>query len=133
MVDVTDLPIKETSGISIISGVDIVSVFFPELKFAIINERELSKRRQSPRKVKQKPNTPSSAFMDLKEGAFVVHEHHGIAIFRGIVKRSLGDVERDYLLLEYRKGDKLYVPLDQVYQISQYNSGGAPSLSRMGV
>lgn len=132
VVDVTDLPIKETSGISIISGVDIVSVIFPELKFAIINERELSKRRQSPRKVKQKPNTPSSAFMDLKEGAFVVHEHHGIAIFRGIVKRSLGDVERDYLLLEYRKGDKLYVPTDQVYQISQYNSGGAPSLSRMG-
>ena len=70
--------------------------------------------------------------MDLREGAFVVHEHHGIAIFRGIVKRSLGDVERDYLLLEYRKGDKLYVPTDQVYQISQYNSGGAPSLPHGG-
>ena len=128
----SDSPIDETSGISLISGVDISSVIFPELKFAIINERELSRRRQSPRKVKRKSDTPVSAFMDLKEGAFVVHEHHGIAIFRGIVKRSLADVERDYLLLEYRKGDKLYVPTDQVYQISQYNSGGAPSLSRMG-
>ena len=48
VIDVTDLPIKETSGISIISGVDIASVIFPELKFAIINERELSKRRQNP-------------------------------------------------------------------------------------
>ena len=128
----SDSPIEETSGISLISGVDISSVIFPELKFAIINERELSRRRKSPRKVKRKSDAPGSTFMDLKEGAFVVHEHHGIAIFRGIVKRSLADVERDYLLLEYRKGDKLYVPTDQVYQISQYNSGGAPSLSRMG-
>lgn len=128
----TDSPIKETSEISITSGVDIDSVIFPELKFAIINERELSKRRQRPHKIKRKSDPSGSAFMDLKEGAFVVHEHHGIAIFRGIVKRSLADVERDYLLLEYRKGDKLYVPTDQVYQISQYSSGGAPSLSRMG-
>jgi len=128
----SDSPIEETPGISLISGVDITSVIFPELKFAIINERELSRRRQNPRKVGRKSAASGSAFMDLKEGAFVVHEHHGIAIFRGIVKRSLADVERDYLLLEYRKGDKLYVPTDQVYQISQYNSGGAPSLSRMG-
>ena len=81
MIDVTDLPIKETSGISIISGVDIVSVIFPELKFAIINERELSKEDRI-RVKSNEPNTPSSAFMDLREGAFVVHEHHGIAIFR---------------------------------------------------
>jgi len=128
----TNSAIKETSGISIIAGIDIPSVIFPELKFAVINERELSRRRQSPRKVNPKSDSTASAFMDLKEGAFVVHEHHGIAIFRGIVKRSLADIERDYLLLEYRKGDKLYVPTDQVYQISQYNSGGAPSLSRMG-
>ena len=132
VIHTTDSPIKESSEISITSDVDIDSVIFPELKFAIINERELSRRRQSPRKVKRKFDSSGTTFMDLKEGAFVVHEHHGIAIFRGIVKRSLADVERDYLLLEYRKGDKLYVPTDQLYQISQYTSGGAPSLSRMG-
>ena len=128
----SDSPIIRTSGIAITTGDNISSVVFPEYKFAIVNERELSRKRQSSNKIKRKTQPGNGAFMDLKAGTFVVHEHHGIAVFRGIVKRSLGHVERDYLLLEYRKGDKLYVPTDQVHQISQYNSGGAPSLSRMG-
>lgn len=125
-------PIVGTPGIVITTGGNISSVVFPECKFAIVNERELSRKRQSSNKIKRKTESSNSAFMDLRAGTFVVHELHGIAVFRGIVKRSLGHVERDYLLLEYRKGDKLYVPTDQVHQVSQYNSGGAPSLSRMG-
>ena len=129
MVDVTDT-IKETSGISIISGVDIVSVIFPELKFAIINERELSK--------KDRVHVKSNEAQHTKQ-CFHGPERRGICssrtsrdyIFVRIVKRSLGDVERDYLYLSMK--NKLYVPTDQVYQISQYNSGGDPLQAAWGV
>ena len=51
-------------------------------------------------------------FDDMKTGDYVVHFQHGVGRFGGMVRRSIGDVERDYLLLEYRDGDKLYVPSD---------------------
>ncbi len=49
-----------------------------------------------------------------------------------MVNRSLGGVERDYLLLEYKAGDKLYVPTDQVGTVRRYTGGDTPALSRMG-
>ena len=131
-VHIGDSPIPPKRGLTVTSDFDMPSIVFPQLKFAVINERELFRRRLSPRKSKSRQASTTTTFADFKKGSFVVHDHHGIAIFQGIVKRALGNIERDYLLLEYRKGDKLYVPTDQVHQVSQYSSGGAPSLSRMG-
>ena len=51
-------------------------------------------------------------FDDLRPGDHVVHFQHGVARYGGMVKRAIGGVERDYLLLEYRGDDKLYVPSD---------------------
>jgi transcription-repair coupling factor (superfamily II helicase) len=48
-----------------------------------------------------------------------------------MVKRAIGGVERDYLLLEYRGDDKLYVPSDQIDAVRQYSGGDSPSLSRL--
>ncbi len=70
-------------------------------------------------------------FDDMKTGDYVVHFQHGVARFGGMVKRSIGDVERDYLLLEYRDGDKLYVPSDQVDALRPYTGGEKPGLSRL--
>ena len=53
-------------------------------------------------------------FEDLKAGDYVVHHQHGVGRYEGMVKRAIGGVERDYLLLEYKGGDKLYVPSDQI-------------------
>ena len=53
-------------------------------------------------------------FEDLKPGDYVVHHQHGVGRYEGMVKRTIGGVERDYLLLEYKGGDKLYVPTDQI-------------------
>ncbi|MEY2463715.1 MAG: hypothetical protein QOH64_1853, partial [Acidimicrobiaceae bacterium] len=57
---------------------------------------------------------------------------HGVARFGGMVKRAIGGVERDYLLLEYRGDDKLYVPSDQIDAVRHYTGGDAPSLSKLG-
>ena len=63
---------------------------------------------------------------------YVVHFHHGVGRYEGMVKRSIGGVERDYLLLAYRGNDKLYVPSDQIDTLRQYVGGESPTLHRLG-
>jgi len=60
-----------------------------------------------------------------------VHYQHGVARYAGMVKRAIGGVERDYLLLEYRGDDKLYVPSDQIDAVRHYSGGDSPTLSRL--
>ena len=69
---------------------------------------------------------------DLKPGGYVVHAHHGVGRYEGMVKRTIGGIERDYLLLAYKGGDKLYVPSDQIDALRQYVGGEAPVLHRLG-
>jgi transcription-repair coupling factor (superfamily II helicase) len=61
-----------------------------------------------------------------------VHHHHGVARYGGMVTRAIGGVERDYLLLEYRGDDKLYVPSDQIDAVRHYTGGDTPTLHRLG-
>ncbi|MDN5906676.1 MAG: transcription-repair coupling factor, partial [Micrococcaceae bacterium] len=77
----------------------------------------------------------------LSEGDFVVHEQHGIARFVELIQRKVGGASgavREYLVLEYAPskrgapGDKLFVPTDQLDQVTRYVGGEAPSLSKMG-
>ena len=71
-------------------------------------------------------------FDDLAPGDYVVHHQHGVARYGGMVKRAIGGAERDYLLLEYRGGDRLYVPSDQIDALTPYTGGECPSLNRLG-
>jgi transcription-repair coupling factor (superfamily II helicase) len=69
----------------------------------------------------------------LVPGEFVVHIDHGISKFIGLVRMEVQEIEREYLLLEFDKGDKLYVPVDQSDRVSRYSGGGLnPSLNRLG-
>ena len=61
-----------------------------------------------------------------------MHYQHGVGRYGGMVKRAIGGVERDYLLLEYRGDDRLYVPSDQVDAVRPFTGGDSPSLSRLG-
>jgi transcription-repair coupling factor (superfamily II helicase) len=69
---------------------------------------------------------------ELTPGDFAVHRIHGVGRYRGIVHRELGGSERDYLVLEYAKGDKLYVPSDAVGMVARYIGGDVPRVHRMG-
>ncbi len=66
------------------------------------------------------------------KGDYVVHQTHGVARYDGMVTRAIGGAERDYLLLEYKGNDKLYVPTDQVGTVRKYTGGDTPTLHRMG-
>jgi transcription-repair coupling factor (superfamily II helicase) len=105
---------------------------FPNSKLAILAEPDITGRRRPHRVARPRQRASEGFFDDLAPGAYVVHHVHGVARYGGLVKRTLGGAERDYLLLEYRGGDKLYVPSDQIDAITPYSGGDHPSLNRLG-
>lgn len=91
----------------------------------------IPKRRRQPRRRK---DTAEAFFADVNIEDYVVHIEHGIAIYRGLVKMDVGESEREYLVLEYDKGDKLYVPTYQVDRVARYVGVGdrPPKVTRLG-
>ena len=104
----------------------------PSVKLAVLSESDVTGRRRTHRVAKPRKRQAQGYFDDLTVGSYVVHQHHGVARFGGMVKRSIGGAERDYLLLEYRGDDRLYVPSDQIESVRHYSGGDSPSLSKMG-
>jgi len=92
-----------------------------ELKTIILTDHEIfGKSYRKRRQFKDKSSKPIESFLDLKPGDYVVHINHGIGIFNKIERMSAGGVERDFLLIDYKDGDKLYVSLDQINLIQKY-------------
>ena len=77
---------------------------------------------------------PELVYADLEVGAHVVHIDYGIGIFNGLVHRTIGDVERDFLLVNYAEDDQLFVPVHQADRLSLYIGPDErkPRLSRLG-
>ena len=103
----------------------------PALRLAVVAEADLTGRRRVHRKPRG-ARRGEDFYDDLKVGDYVVHNQHGVGRYAGMVARTMGGVERDYLLVEYKGGDKLYIPSDQVTSIRRYTGGDSPTLSRMG-
>ncbi|MDE0322202.1 MAG: transcription-repair coupling factor [Acidimicrobiaceae bacterium] len=103
----------------------------PAAGVAVLPEAEFTGRRRVHRAVRRRTGV-APTFEDLSVGDFVVHHHHGIARYAGLVRRAFGDDERDYLELEFRGTDRLYLPTEQIDFIRPYIGGETPRLSRMG-
>jgi transcription-repair coupling factor (superfamily II helicase) len=103
----------------------------PSLKLAVVAESDLTGRRRVHRRPRG-ARRGEDFYDDLKVGDYVVHHQHGVGRYAGMVARAIAGVERDYLLLEYKAADKLYIPSDQVGTVRRYTGGDAPSLSRLG-
>ncbi len=104
----------------------------PTIKLAVLAESDITGRRRAHRRARPRRRDAERFFEDLKPGDYVVHHQHGVARYGGMVKRAIGGVERDYLLLEYRGDDKLYVPSDQIDAVRHYTGGDTPTVHRMG-
>jgi len=104
----------------------------PAVKVAVLAEPDMTGRRRAHRPPRARRRDAVGFFDDLKAGDHVVHHQHGVARYAGMVKRTIGGVERDYLLLEYKGADKLYVPSDQIDAVRHYTGGDAPTLSKLG-
>ncbi len=105
----------------------------PKLKLAVIPFRRLLHRRRRADERAPEAVRGRLTFSDLRVGDYVVHEDHGVARFAGFETREVGGITRDYLYLEYRGEDRVYVPTDQFAKLSRYaSSAGSPTLSALG-
>jgi len=104
----------------------------PSARVAVICEADLAGRRRAWRTSRSRAKSSGTVFEDLQPGGYVVHAHHGVGRYEGMVTRALDGAERDYLLISYKGGDRLWVPVDQIGSIRQYVGGEAPALSKMG-
>ncbi|HYH27857.1 MAG TPA: transcription-repair coupling factor, partial [Actinomycetota bacterium] len=100
---------------------------------AVVGEDDLFGRRRSAHEAPRVGGRSAAAFAsELSPGDHVVHRVHGVGRYLGMRRREIADAERDYLLLEYAKGDRLYVPAEQVDVVSRYVGGDAPTIHRLG-
>ena len=106
---------------------------YPLLRFALISESDVfgSKKKKKKKKSNysgEKINT----FSDLKPGDYVIHENHGLGIYRGIEKIVVDKLSRDYIKIEYGDGGNLYVPATQLDLIQKHSGnsmdGESPKL-----
>jgi transcription-repair coupling factor (superfamily II helicase) len=105
----------------------------PELRLAVYPFRRLVHRRRRADERERAAGRGRLAFSDLRVGDHVVHEDHGVARFAGFETREVGGISRDYLYLEYKGEDRVYVPTDQLAKLSRYVGAGAePALSALG-
>ncbi|MGQ9842081.1 MAG: transcription-repair coupling factor [Spirochaetota bacterium] len=101
----------------------------------IITDHELfGKSYRKKKHFKQRYSKPIDTFLDLSPGDYVVHINHGIGIFKAIERMSAGGIERDFLVIEYAEGDKLYVSLDQINMVQRYVGldGRQPRIDALG-
>jgi len=106
-----------------------------ELRLVVITDAEvLGWRRRRRRFRRAQEGALLRSWTDLRVGDLVVHVHHGIGRYRGIVRKTVDGVARDYLHLEYAEGDALYVPTDQVNLVQRYVGvdGIEPKIHRLG-
>jgi transcription-repair coupling factor (superfamily II helicase) len=101
-------------------------------KVAVLTESDVTGRRRPHRQARTRARPVDGFFDDLAPGSHVVHRQHGVATYGGMVTRTMGGATRDYLLLEYRGGDKLYLPTDQIELLTPYAGGDSPTVSRLG-
>lgn len=108
---------------------------YPLLKFVVISESDIFGNGQ--KKKKRKPKYEGQKikdFSELKVGDYVVHESHGLGIYRGIEKVEVDKVVKDYLKIEYRDGGNLYILATGLDVIQKYASADAktPKLNKLG-
>lgn len=107
----------------------------PQLKMAVITEHELFAQQTKKRRRRiHKGGEKIANFLDLRSGDLVVHISQGIGRYLGVQRLTIGDTERDYLLIQYAGEDRLYLPVDQLDLIQKYigGEGSTPKLNKLG-
>ncbi|MEV7022404.1 transcription-repair coupling factor, partial [Kitasatospora sp. NPDC093558] len=138
---VADLAEAPTRDVVHVSCGSIEHGFVDEaLKLTVITETDLSGQKSSTKDMRRMPSRRRNAIdpLALAAGDYVVHEAHGVGRYVEMVQRTVQGATREYLVLEYapakrgHPGDRLFVPTDQLDQVTKYVGGEAPTLHRLG-
>ncbi|WP_309056679.1 DEAD/DEAH box helicase, partial [Streptomyces sp.] len=112
----------------------------PALKLAVLTETDLSGQKAAGKDGQRMPAKRRKTIdpLTLEAGDYIVHEQHGVGRYIEMVQRTVQGATREYLLVEYapakrgQPGDRLYIPTDQLEQVTKYVGGEAPTLHRLG-
>ena len=112
----------------------------PALKLAVLTETDLSGQKAAGKDGARMPARRRKTIdpLTLEAGDYIVHEQHGVGRYIEMVQRTVQGATREYLVVEYapakrgQPGDRLYIPTDQLEQITKYVGGEAPTLHRLG-
>ncbi len=112
----------------------------PGVGLALVTEADLVGQRASTKDMRRLPSRRRHVVdpLQLHAGDYVVHEQHGVGRYVEMVQRTVSGATREYLVIEYaaskrgQPADRLYVPTDQLDQVTRYVGGEAPSLHRLG-
>ena len=107
---------------------------YPMLKFVVISESDIFGRNKKKKKRKKYEGQRIQDFAELKPGDYVVHENHGIGVYKGIEKIEVEKIVKDYMKIVYAEGGVLYIPVAQMDLIQKYAGADAkkPRLNKLG-
>ncbi len=127
-----DLP--HAGAVAVAHGKLTQGFAFPALKLALIPLRETGESRKTGKRRKRFAGSKLDSFADLKIGDYIVHENHGVGIYRGIVQMGEDDRRRDYFKIVYKDGGVLYVPTTSLDLLQKYSAGedAVPKLNKLG-
>lgn len=117
---VTKLDEIPDNGLFVMSGALSSGFEYPQAKVALITQGFVNQTTPRKRVRKNKNGQEIYSLAELNKGDYVVHSTHGIGIFGGIQKMDVHGVTKDYIRIEYAKGDVLYVPVTQLDLVAKY-------------
>jgi transcription-repair coupling factor len=102
------------------------------LGVTLLTDRDLFTPRRKPKAVASKGKRDHALFVsELSPGDYVVHLDHGIGLFSGIESKEIGGIRREYFVIEYAGGDKIFLPVDMADKIDRYVGAKHPTLHRL--
>lgn len=104
---------------------------YPLIKFAVMTESDIFGQEQKKKKKKNYSGSRIQDFAELSIGDFVVHEKHGLGIYRGIEKVEVDRIVKDYIKIEYRGGSNLYIPATQLDCLQKYSGADAAKAQKL--
>jgi transcription-repair coupling factor (superfamily II helicase) len=124
----------EPSVVHVVQGRLEHGFLWDAVKLAVLTEADVTGQRSSTKDMRRMPSRRRGGIdpLRLATGDYIVHAQHGVGRYVEMVSRTVQGATREYLVLEYAKGDRLFVPTDQLEEITRYVGGEAPSLHRLG-
>jgi transcription-repair coupling factor (superfamily II helicase) len=113
---------------------------WPSVRLAVLSEADMAGQRASANVPARMPSRRRGGIdpLQLVSGDYVVHEQHGVGRYLEMTSRTVAGATREYLVIEYapsKRGqppDRLYLPTDQLDEVTRYSGGEAPALHRLG-
>ena len=135
--DILDISDDYNSKITVTTDTASEGYYLPEYNFYLFTEKEIygTSKKKVKKKIRNKmSSTDIINYSDLDIGDYVVHENNGIGVYDGLEKIEVNNIQKDFIVINYKGNDKVYVPIDQMNLVSKYigNKGEKPRLSTLG-